>query len=240
MVTDPGGLLLAIDTSNERCSAAVLDMATGALLAKADPLIGKGHVELLMDVIATVLRSAEATWSDLTKLAIGIGPGSFTGIRVAVATARGLEISLGIPSVGVTTLEAQAEPHRGDGRPVLAVHDARRGEVYAALFASDGRELAPPEAMKPDRLPEFCAAFGIDPAGLGVVGTGAVIAANVLPGSLIMADDGETSAPIEAIARIGRLREPGALPLPLYLRGADAKHQVPAGLRAVVASAGPV
>ncbi len=95
----------------------------------------------------------------MAKLAVCIGPGSFTGIRVGVAAARGLEISLGVPSVGISTLEALAEPEWGEG-PVLAVHDAKRGEVYAALFARGGETLREPEALAPDALPAFVASAG--------------------------------------------------------------------------------
>jgi len=225
-------LLLAVDTANERCSVAVADLGDGTILASADPSIGKGHAERLMDLVAEILAEAGAEYGDVAKLAIGIGPGSFTGIRVAVAAARGWELALGIPGVGVDTLEAQAEPHARDGA-VLAVHDARRGEVYAALHAPGGARLAGPEAMVVDDLPAFCVRHGVEPADLRLVGSGAVLAAERLPGARLVPEAGEGSAPIASIVRIALARAPGAPPLPLYLRGADAKVQVPLGLRAV-------
>ncbi len=222
------GLLLAIDTAGERCSAAVLRLSDGAILAAHDPVIGRGHAEVLMDTIAEAMRSAGARWGDVAKLGIGVGPGSFTGIRVAVAAARGFELSLGVPSVGVTTLEAQAEPFWAEG-PVLAVHDAKRGEVYAALFGQGGAVLAEPQALSPDALPAFAARAG---GPLRLVGSGARIAAERIGLDMGRIASEEGSAPIRSLARIAAARAVAAPPLPLYLRGADAKAQAPSGLRA--------
>ncbi|WP_416356690.1 tRNA (adenosine(37)-N6)-threonylcarbamoyltransferase complex dimerization subunit type 1 TsaB [Aureimonas phyllosphaerae] len=230
-----GGLLLAIDTAGERCSAAVLRLDDGRVLSALDPVIGRGHAEVLMDTVAEALELAGATWGDIAKLGVGIGPGSFTGIRVAVAAARGFELSLGVPSVGVTTLEAQAEPFWGEA-PVLAVHDARRGEVYAALFGRGGAVLAEPQALAPDALAGLAA---LAPGDLRLVGSGAAIAAERLGLDAAHIASHEGSAPIRALARLAAPRPVAAPPLPLYLRGADAKAQTPAGLRAA-ASTGPV
>ena len=225
---DNKDLLLAIDTANERCSAALLRLSDGGFASLREDEIGRGHAERLMDMLQSVLDEAGADWSKVAKLAVCIGPGSFTGIRVGVAAARGLEISLGVPSVGISTLEALAEPEWGEG-PVLAVHDARRGEVYAALFAQGGETLREPEALTPDVLPAFVATAG---AGLRVVGTAAGIAADVLgPGAALFQAE-RRFASIAALARLGAKRAPDGPPLPLYLRGADAKAQVPLGLRA--------
>ncbi|WP_279482722.1 tRNA (adenosine(37)-N6)-threonylcarbamoyltransferase complex dimerization subunit type 1 TsaB [Aureimonas sp. SK2] len=223
-----GGLLLAIDTAGERCSAAVLRLSDGEVLSAVDPVIGRGHAEVLMDTVTEAMRAAGAGWRDIEKLGVGIGPGSFTGIRVAVAAARGFELSLNVPSVGVTTLEAQGQPFWADG-PVLAVHDAKRGEVYAALFDRGGAVLAEPQALAPAALPALAArAFG----ALRLVGSGAGIAAEVLGLGSDRIASAEGSAPIGAVALIAAGRAVAAPPLPLYLRGADAKAQAPSGLRA--------
>ncbi|WP_182084240.1 tRNA (adenosine(37)-N6)-threonylcarbamoyltransferase complex dimerization subunit type 1 TsaB [Aureimonas sp. ME7] len=218
-------LLLAIDTAGERCSVAVFDMGSDAILVRLDPAIGRGHAEVLMDTIEQAMGEAGAGWGEIAKLAVGIGPGSFTGIRVAVAAARGFELSLGIPSVGVSTLEAQAEPFWGEGA-VWAVHDAKRGEVYAALYGPGGEERMAPRALTHEAFAAM--APGTD----RLVGSGAALAAELLdvgPEHILSA---EPCAPIEAIARIGARRPLAESPLPLYLRGADAKAQKPLGLRA--------
>ncbi|RIY00782.1 tRNA (adenosine(37)-N6)-threonylcarbamoyltransferase complex dimerization subunit type 1 TsaB [Aureimonas flava] len=223
-----GGLLLAIDTAGERCSAAVLRLADGAILAAVDPVVGRGHAEVLMDTVAEALETAGAGWGEIVRLGVGIGPGSFTGIRVAVAAARGFELSLGVASVGVTTLEAQAEPFWAEA-PVLAVHDARRGEVYAALFDRGGAPLSEPEALVPGALAALARRAS---APVRLVGSGSGIAAEALGLDAARIDDTEGSAPIRSLARIAARRAVAAPPLPLYLRGADAKAQAPSGLRA--------
>lgn len=235
----PADLLLAIDTAGERCSAAILRLPDGALLSRADPVIGRGHAEQLMSVIEAVLGQAGAGWGDLAKLGVGIGPGSFTGIRVGVSAARGLALALQLPVVGVSSLEALAEPHWRGGA-VLAVHDAKRGEVYAALHGQDGMELQPPTAMSPDALPGFCAPVG-DGSPLVLTGSGTAIAAAELDGrDLIQRPAADASADIAAIARLAAGRTPAAPPSPLYLRGADAKAKAAPSLRAMGEAGDPV
>ncbi|MFD2238813.1 tRNA (adenosine(37)-N6)-threonylcarbamoyltransferase complex dimerization subunit type 1 TsaB [Aureimonas populi] len=220
-----GGLLLALDTAGARCSAAVFDASAGAVLASAEPEIGRGHAEALMDVIAGVLSDAGIGYGDLSRVAVTVGPGSFTGIRVGVSTARALALALGIPAVGVSVLEALAGPHRGGAAPVLAVQDARRGEVYAALYAQGGETLREARALAPEALADFgLAAVPI------LVGSGAALAAPFSPGAVLASEDGLVS--IGAVARIGARIVPGAPVVPLYLRGPDAKPQVSSGLRA--------
>ncbi|MCB1426400.1 MAG: tRNA (adenosine(37)-N6)-threonylcarbamoyltransferase complex dimerization subunit type 1 TsaB, partial [Notoacmeibacter sp.] len=98
--------LLAIDTAANLCAACLSDAETGAILGAEVLDIGKGHAEQLMDVIAQAMAEAGAQWPDLTRLAVTVGPGSFTGIRVGVAAARGLALALDLPLTGITTLEA--------------------------------------------------------------------------------------------------------------------------------------
>lgn len=215
-------MLLAIDTAGSRCSACLFDETARRVLARADPDIGKGHAERLMDEVAGLLDEAGVSYADLTKLAVVVGPGSFTGLRVGVAAARGLSLALGIPAIGVGTLEALAEPHRGAG-PVLAILDAKRGEVYAALEDRDGTEIVAPCALGPGDLPGLLAGIG-EGASLLAVGSGAAIAAEVLGGRWAVRAMPEACVDIAAVARIAATRAAGpAGPSPLYLRGADAK-----------------
>lgn len=215
-------VLLAIDTAFERCSAGLLDLRSGVIVGRAEPEIGKGHAERLMGVVDAVLESASTGYEDIAKLAVTVGPGSFTGLRVGVSAARGLALALGVPAIGVTTLEALAAPHVGCGKPILSVLDAKRGEVYAALFSADGALLEAPRALPPQALRAFVAGFAGDRT-IGLVGTGAAIAAAVLHprASEVLTD--EARVDIAALARLAAGREPGVPPRPLYLRAADAK-----------------
>ncbi len=186
--------ILAFDTSAAHCAAALL--WSGGLILH-DEAMEKGQAERLLPMLEEVLAEAELGWSDLKALAVGTGPGNFTGVRIAVAAARGLALGLGIPAVGVTRLEALAE---GLPRPLTVVEDARRGEVYVQRFDVDGE--------RPARL-----APALEPVAGPV--TGSAAGPMALPPAMPLA---------EAIARIAAARALGAQPppAPFYLRGADA------------------
>ena len=125
----PRKIILAFDTAAAHCAAAVL--CDGLIVAEGFESMDKGQAERLMPLLEQVLSDAGLNWDDLTEIAVGTGPGNFTGVRIAVAAARGLALGLGIPALGVTRLEALAH---GLPRPVTVVEDARRGEVYVQTF----------------------------------------------------------------------------------------------------------
>lgn len=187
--------VLAFDCSGPWCSAAVL--VAGKVFKREEPM-EKGQAERLMPLLDDLLCEVGLGWGDLETVAVGTGPGNFTGVRIAVSAARGLALGLGIPAVGVTRLEALAH---GLPRPVTVIEDARRGEVYVQAFAADG--------PGPARIVE-AASIATD---LPVTGSAAGLQA--LPPAMPM---------IEAIARIAALRahSPQPRPAPFYLRGADA------------------
>ena len=185
--------LLAFDTSAAHCAAAVL--CGDRIAASRHEPMEKGQAERLIPMLEELLAEAGLSWADLTALAVGTGPGNFTGVRIAVAAARGLALSLSIPAIGVTRLEALAY---GLPRPLWVVEDARRGEVYAQRFDSidSTAKLTRLDALSPD----------------------APVAGNALPDALV-------SLPVaEAIARVAATRSatPQPRPAPFYLRGADA------------------
>jgi len=131
--------LLAIDTALDRCSVGVARAGGPAVLVSET--IGRGHAERLFGMVAAAMAEAGLAFADLDRIAVTVGPGSFTGVRVGVAAARGFALVLARPAVGIGTLEAIAEEARslaGDV-PVLAALDARHGEVYAQAFGPGGR-----------------------------------------------------------------------------------------------------
>lgn len=133
-------LILAFDTSVAHVAAALLSGGT-VLAERAEPM-AKGQAERLFPLLEEVLAEGGATWSDLTAIGVGIGPGNFTGIRISVSAARGLALSLNIPAVGVSSFEAQAIDAP---RPVLSLVDARRDQVFVQEL-TDGA-ATPPNLM---------------------------------------------------------------------------------------------
>jgi tRNA threonylcarbamoyladenosine biosynthesis protein TsaB len=137
--------VLAFDTALAACSAAV--WSDGAILAARLERLDRGHAEALMPMVEAVRTEAGLAYEDIDRLAVTVGPGTFTGLRIGLAAARGLALAIARPLVGVTTLEALAAGVSEDerqGRSVLAVIDARRGEVYAQTFDAGLAPLVPP------------------------------------------------------------------------------------------------
>ncbi|MDD9909027.1 MAG: tRNA (adenosine(37)-N6)-threonylcarbamoyltransferase complex dimerization subunit type 1 TsaB [Ahrensia sp.] len=208
-------MLLALDTTGLFCSSAVLD---GHSLIEASENIGRGHAEHLMAQIEAVLLRADAQWPDIDRIACCTGPGSFTGLRVGLATARGLALALNCPCIGVTVFEAFAFAHAGSA-PLCVAMDAKRDQIWLQCFADANRSLAEPcgitSAGASEAVPERVARF----AG----SAGEMLATKVSGAEVI---DPSPSPPIAAIARLGAAaRTDLAPPKPLYLRAPDAKVQ---------------
>jgi tRNA threonylcarbamoyl adenosine modification protein YeaZ len=218
--------LLAIDTAGPDCAVALArPEAAGGVVARASERIGRGHAERLMPMIEETLAGAKAVFADLDRIAVTIGPGSFTGVRVGIAAARGLALALDIPVVGVNTLEALAVPvMRGKSAgTAIAALDAKREEIYAlARDLASGRTLIDATALRVDDVAPRLQPF---PRPLFVTGSGASIVAGVLGGRDIVIAGMTESPDIEDVAALGLVAERNTPPIPLYLRGADAKPQ---------------
>ena len=125
----PKPLILAFDTAAAHC-AAVLFQGDAVLSSTVEPM-NKGQAEQLFPILDRVLADAGQDWPDLTAIAVGIGPGNFTGIRISVAAARGLALSLNIPALGISRLEAIAY---GTKVKQVSVVDARQNRMYHQCF----------------------------------------------------------------------------------------------------------
>jgi tRNA threonylcarbamoyladenosine biosynthesis protein TsaB len=216
--------VLAIDTALEVCAAGVFDLDGRDLLASESRPMGRGQAEAFMPLLARVMDAAAIDFSDLDRIAVTVGPGSFTGLRVGIAAARGLALATGKPAVGVSTLAAQAAPHRTavEGRTVVAAIDAHHDFVYVQVFGSDRRELAAPVL-----LPSAEAVGTIPPGEAILVGSGATLLAAQWPPALTPPlIDARRVPELTWIARLGAAADPArAVPKPLYLRAADARPQ---------------
>ena len=136
-------LILGLDTTTLACSAALLDGET--LLAEYTLNIRKTHSERLMPLLHALLQESQVEREQLEAIAVAAGPGSFTGIRIGVATARALAQGLNIPVTGVSTIRALAEAVAAPGALICPLLDARRSEVYTALYR---REPFPPRGLE--------------------------------------------------------------------------------------------
>lgn len=143
--------LLALETATESCSVALL---RGADLFERSELAPRRHAELALPMAEAVLAEARLRRADLDGIAVGRGPGSFTGVRLAVSLAQGLALALDIPLVTVSSLAALAMEAPHDAGPILALIDARMGEIYACAFIRDADGLPQPLGEERVCLPE--------------------------------------------------------------------------------------
>lgn len=206
-------IVLAIDTAGVDCAAAVFDSDTGKILGRVSETIGRGHAERLMAMIDEALAQAKLSLADVDRIGVTVGPGSFTGIRVGVAAARGFALALGVDCVGVSTLDVLARTASETGKSVLAAINAHRDQVYAQSFEA-GLPQSEPLLLE---LDDYLARAAIP--GTELVGSAAALVADR------EAETGPDHYPIEIVARISATAKAQGKPKPLYLRGPDAKPQ---------------
>ena len=217
-------IVLGLDTATPR-TAVALQLADGAPPAEAahDPEPGErpGHATRLLPLADGLLRDAGVTFRDVGLIGVGVGPGTFTGLRIGVATARALAQATGARLAAVPSLRALAEPVSAPA--VLAVLDARRGEAFAAGF-EDGREVLSPAALDPDGL----GAIPPPPGGGAwqAVGDGAIRFRDALErsGATVLPDiDPAHRITAAAVCRLARAAGPAASDqvVPMYVRPPD-------------------
>jgi tRNA threonylcarbamoyladenosine biosynthesis protein TsaB len=209
--------ILAIETATAACAVAVGSLADGAAAVLNTE---RHHTEWLVPGIRNLLGEIGLRPRDLERIVVDRGPGLFTGLRVGIATAESLALALGIDLVGATSLEVFARGRWADGirGEILAVVDARRGEVFTELFDSteEGvRSLGPARVEKPDGL-----AAHLRP-GIALAGDGAVRYRPQFEAAGALVHD-RTVPPVHTLLVIGSSREPTGEVAPLYLREADA------------------
>jgi tRNA threonylcarbamoyladenosine biosynthesis protein TsaB len=219
--------LLGLDTSTPAASACVLrDDGEAFELTPPAERLGRppAHASELMPAVAEVMERAGASWHDLDAIAVGVGPGTFTGLRIGIATARALGTAVDLPLRRVSSLAALAA---GISAPLkLPLIDARRGEVFAALFEGD-LEIWPSFAAAPDQLLARLAEGGFTPLAAG---DGSLRFRGMLEEAGIPVERHHSEAHVVSALHICHLADgaPDESPeavLPEYLREPDAKPQ---------------
>jgi tRNA threonylcarbamoyladenosine biosynthesis protein TsaB len=216
-------VILGFDTATPATSVAVLPDDGEGVELRHEPAPGErpGHATQLLALAREALAAADATFADVRRIAVGVGPGTFTGLRIGVATARALAQATGAELAAVSTLAALAEAAATD-RPVLAVLDARRGEAFAAAFRG-GERLVDPVAVPPEELSALAAE---DLGAWLAVGDGAVRFRDHLQPAVEVPADASPLHRVSALAvcRLARLMpsvDRDAL-VPEYVRSPDA------------------
>lgn len=232
--------ILGLDTATRATAVALCDLGGAAdrvREARDDPPPGARprHATKLLALITELLGEGSSPWAQVDRIAVGVGPGTFTGLRIGIATATALGRARGIPLVGVSTLESLAlggvnEPHAEDASAtVLAVIDARRGEVFVAAWRTAGSSLGDrllvPAAVAPAELEATVTDLG---PGVLAVGEGAVLFRAALESSGVLVPD--DSSELHRVTATNHCRLAGRLPAsrpdeirPEYLRLPDAE-----------------
>jgi tRNA threonylcarbamoyladenosine biosynthesis protein TsaB len=217
--------ILAIDTALGACSACVLDAGEPDPVAIEQTAMDRGHAEALMPMIERVMAATEGGFSSLDRVAVTIGPGSYTGLRVGISAARAIAFAAGIPAVGISTLAASAAPliGREGGRVVAAALDARHGQVWFQALNAQGKQLV---SVRQVNHRDAARAIGAGPVSL--VGSAALAVANeawAIGLDALVVDDAKAPDVIW-VARLGMIADPeSAPPRPLYLKPPETTPQ---------------
>jgi tRNA threonylcarbamoyladenosine biosynthesis protein TsaB len=211
--------ILALDTSTDICSVAVLK--DGEVLGERSQRVRTGHSGTILNLIDDVLGSSGFNKNDINLIATGLGPGSFTGIRIGIATAKGLATALNCEIRGVITLDAVAANAPETEMHIMPVLDARKGEIFCALYDKNRHRLSPQVNIEPSQVKDMISS--------PTLFTGNAIALydeafRSSLGSLYQAADKDVWYPRAAI--VGRLAQNPDFALsdinPVYIRASDA------------------
>ena len=217
--------ILAFDTATSACSAALWE--DGGVRARRLETMTRGHAEALLPMIIDVMDEAEAEFRELDLIAVTVGPGAFTGLRIGLAAARGMALAAAAPCLGVTTLEAVAHGVSDEeraGATLLVALTTKRRDIYAQTFDALLSPLTPPRVLLPDELMALVPGGRLVVAGDAGGEVAAMLTARHVDAVLSAAAALPDAAMVAAIAAVRWT--PGdrvPAPVPLYLRPPDAK-----------------
>ncbi|HWA71148.1 MAG TPA: tRNA (adenosine(37)-N6)-threonylcarbamoyltransferase complex dimerization subunit type 1 TsaB [Polyangiaceae bacterium] len=208
--------ILGIETCSRRGSVALC--TNGELVARSEHSEPSAHAERMLTLVEQALSDAGWARSSLDRIAVGIGPGSFVGLRVGIALAEGLGLGLGRPVVGVVSLHAMlAAVPKSEGATRVALLDARRGELFVAARNADGRDVLEPRAVARGEIGPLLAGLNGERVLVGEVARDLA-----LPDRLLSAPDLDLPD-ARWVAELGATLSVESAPaLPLYVRGPGA------------------
>ena len=223
--------ILALETSAKAVSAAVVE--NGKVLCSGYQDTGLTHSRTLMPIVEHILKNTDLTMADMDVIAVAAGPGSFTGIRIGVSAAKGLAFAVDKPAVGVSTLAAMARNVAFTDGLVVCAMDARRSQIYNALFEAKGGRLARLTEDRAIALSDLAEEMKDDPRPKTIVGDGARLCFDFLqnagipcrlaPAHLVMQNAMSVALEAEVLAADGALTSAQELQ-PVYLRPAQAER----------------
>jgi tRNA threonylcarbamoyladenosine biosynthesis protein TsaB len=216
-------LILALDTSMAACSVCVYDASPGLVLGARHALMDRGQAEALAPMVQETMASAGVTFKDLVRIAVTTGPGTFTGVRIGLAMARGLGVALNIPMTGITSLAAIACNETAGDLPIVVAVDARAYEIYFAAFDQSGNEITAPAIVT------LANAYKLMPSRPArILGTAAGLLLHQLDGQQhLHSDAGDLPIAENFVKLAASLPASAVPPEPLYLRPPDVKPQAP-------------
>jgi tRNA threonylcarbamoyl adenosine modification protein YeaZ/ribosomal-protein-alanine acetyltransferase len=210
-------LILALDTSMAACSVCVYDAGPGLVLASRHEFMDRGQAEALAPMVQETVASAGVAFKDLARIAVTTGPGTFTGVRIGLAMARGLGVALNIPMTGITSLAAIACNETAGDLPIVVAVDARAGEIYFAAFDQYGHEITAPVIVT---LAEAQKLMPSRP--VRTLGTAADLLRDK---NHVRSDAGDLPVAANFVKFAASIPISAAPPEPLYLRPPDVKPQ---------------
>lgn len=221
----PAARVLAIDTALGACAVCVMEAGRPLPIALDIEEMTTGQAEALMPMVQRVMGQVEGGFASLSRIAVTVGPGSFTGLRIGIAAARAIGLATGVPVVGVSTLSAYAAPLINPQESgVIAVGiDARHGALFFQAFTAAGRTIVLPRVIS---AKEAGRAIGSGPVLLAGSGAAALATEAMALGLKASIADLRPAPDITWIARLGLAADPAnAPPKPLYLRAPSAAPQ---------------
>ena len=216
--------ILALDSSGAACSTAL--WRRGTVVARRYRAMERGHAEALMPMLVETMAEAGEAYAALTAVAVTVGPGAFTGIRIGLAAARGIGLAADVPVIGVTTFaavaEAVSERELAD-RALLVLLDSKRGDVFVQEFTAERAAIGPPAILSPEAVLQWLSARSCVIAGDGIAVVRPALEAAGLAVACSAAAGSADALQVARLAARSVAQGTGLPPTPLYLRAPEVR-----------------